>query len=307
MTSTSGKKTNCESALSTDQAPIFIIGAPRSGNTWLGKVLETHENIICWDETNNLWTFGNLDKPDDVLLAEDCNLWISRYIQQRFDSYLADKSAQRVCDKTPRNCLRVLMIKKVFPNAKFILLLRDGRSVINSTQKELHRNGEEPIHIFLKNQLAQTFRKLRQITIWEIPGLIPSAIFRIKRLMGLQLSYWGARPPGWKEWINNYPEHVLLAKQWSATIETAIELSQKLPVDSFLEIKYEDLMIYTEREIQKIASFLNLENAEDVVNYAIQTADPRRIDKWRSELDDAKLADIKDIVEPTMKKIGYSW
>lgn len=289
------------------EKPIFIVGAPRSGNTWLGQVLENHRDVACWDETNNIWIWGNLNKPDDVLTEKDCSTKIARYIRYRYDLYLREKEAQRVCDKTPRNCLRMPMILKVFPDAQFIMLLRDGRSVINSTQKELHREGEEPLPVFLKNQTRQVSKKLRQITIWEIPGLIPSAIFRLKRMMGVQLNYWGAKPPGWKEWVNRYPEHILLAKQWAATIEKVMELRQQLPSESYLEIKYEDLMLSTETEIKKVTRFLELEDTDNLIEYAIQTADPSRMHKWKEEIDEAKLQEVKDIMEPVMNKIGYQW
>ena len=39
------------------EKPIFIIGAPRSGNTWLGRVIENHESVVCCEENNNIWTW----------------------------------------------------------------------------------------------------------------------------------------------------------------------------------------------------------------------------------------------------------
>ena len=287
--------------------PIFIVGAPRSGNTWLGRVLDQDSSIVCWEETNNIWTWGNLRKSDDVLIEKDATSRITQYIQNKYNIYLGSKGGSRICDKTPRNCLRIPLVRTIFPDAKFIMLLRDGRSVINSTQKELHRGGTEPVSVVLQKQTKQALYKLRHVKPWEFYTLAPSAIIRIKRLLGLQLNYWGARPPGWRKWVDRYPEHVVLAKQWAGTIETALEFGRTLPSSHYLEVKYEDLMTSTETEMRRLINFIELENADSIVKYAVDTADGSRIHKWRKELDRTQLNEIEEIMKPMMQHIGYTW
>lgn len=289
------------------EKPIFIIGAPRSGNTWLGRVIENHESVVCWEENNNIWTWGNTHKPDDVLTEKDVTPKIKNYLREQFDLYLTKHSGNRVCDKTPRNCLKIPFIHKIFPDAKFVMLLRDGRSVINSTRKELHRGEKNPFYVTLKSQIIEAYRRLQRISVWEWYTYLPSLKSRIKKVLGMRLDYWGVRPPGWKEWINHDPEHILLAKQWAAAIAIATEFGRSLPPEKYLEVRYEDLMTSPQTEILRVADFLELEDPGALVKCAVESADSSRIYKWKHEIEIERLNEVQHIIEPVMQKLGYTW
>ena len=278
--------------------PIFILGAPRSGTTWLGKTFEQHPDIDCWYENNAVWTWGNSRKADDVLTEQNLNPKISQYIQKRFSEFSDKSNKKYIIDKTPRNCLRIPFIHAIFPEAKIIMLLRDGRSVINSTNNELKKPKKVPweeIKIRLKN-----------LSIWEVHTLIPRLAPRIKSMMGIKLDYWGARPPGWNNWIGNYSPPALLAKQWAATMNIAIKEGRKLPPEKYIEVKYEDLVNYPQNELIKLTNFLEIENPQPIIDFAKNSCDPERISKWKSSLDQNILDEIEEIMKSTMALIGYS-
>ncbi|MFP5268755.1 sulfotransferase family protein [Coleofasciculus sp.] len=281
------------------EKPIFILGAPRSGTTWLGKAFDQHPDLACWAEISNIWMWGNTHKTDDQLTDKDLNPPIKRYIQKRFAEYLEKYHKKRICDKTPRNCLRISFIQAVFPDAKIIMLLRDGRSVINSTKKELNRPKNVP--------WKEAYSRLKEVPVWEWSVFLPRITSRLKRMVGIPLDYWGARPPGWQEWVNQYSREALLAKQWSETMEIAIAEGRKLPPENYLEIRYEDLVSSPQDKIHEIAHFAELDSPEPIINYAMATADPSRTNKWKDSLDPNILQEIKEIMEPTMSKLGYPW
>lgn len=281
------------------QKPIFIIGAPRSGTTWIGEIMKQHPDIKLLHEISNIWMWKNAYKTDDVLTESDLNPKTKTYIQQKFFSYLQNTQKKRICDKTPRNCLRIRAIKEVFPDAKIIMVLRDGRAIINSTKKELNQPKGIP--------RKEIFRRLKNLSLTEIAVFLPRLGSRLKRIVGIPLDYWGARPPGWQKWVGKFPPHIVLAKQWSATMELAISEGRKLPSENYLEINYENLVKAPEAGLLKIANFIELENPQPVINFAVSTADPSRTDKWKDTFDDQLLEEIKEIMEPTMIKLGYQW
>lgn len=284
--------------------PIFILGAQRSGTTWLGKAFAQHPDIAYWGEIGHLWMWGNSNKQDDVLGISDFNSKIQRHIESNFSKYLAKLNKNRICDKTPSNCLRIPFIKAVFPDAKIILIIRDGRSVMSSTSKKLNQPKGIPFE--------EIKRRLKNVPVWKWYLFFSYLSYhrvtsRFKTMVGQPLDYWGIRPPGWKEWSRKYSPNLVLAKQWSETIKIATSEGRKLPSENYLEVRYEELAASPREEISRIINFVEIENPEPIIEYAVATADPSRSDKWKESLNQNILNEVKEIMEPTMSKLGYHW
>lgn len=145
--------------------PIFIVGCGRSGTTLLRLLLNRHSSISIPEET---WFFPQLyrDLPD--LLKEDS--W-RRSIAERVlqlnrvhfpdltveslesallgvdkedaagivsvvnREFMLREGKKRWGDKTPGYVLHLGLIKKLFPKAKVIHIVRDGRDVVPSILK----------------------------------------------------------------------------------------------------------------------------------------------------------------------------
>lgn len=281
------------------EKPIFVLGAPRSGTTWLGKVLAQHPDIAHWGEINNVWIWGNTNRPDDVLTENELNPRIQKYIIKKFANYLKKYGKSRICDKTPRNSLRISFIHAVFPDAKIIMMLRDGRSVISSTKKKLKYSEG------LK--WKEVYYRLKEVPLWEWYIFLPRLRSRLRRMLGRPLDYWGARPPGWQEWSGKYPSHIMLAKQWAETMKIATSEGGKLPMENYFEISYEELVNFPQEGFQKLINFVDLNCSDSVIEFAMATADPSRVDKWQDILDQTVLNEIKGIMEPVMTQLGYCW
>ena len=112
--------------------PIFIIGFPRSGTTLLDTILSSHQSIEVIEEepmvekliySLNKLLNGNLEN-----LKKIDNYQIQKLRKSYFDSLncqIKEKDNSKFyIDRMPINTIYVGEILRIFPNAKFITLLR---------------------------------------------------------------------------------------------------------------------------------------------------------------------------------------
>ena len=123
----------------------FIVCSPRSGSTWLRRMLGDHPDITAGSESG-LFTkdggFGALlddffaTKPQYSLrdyVSEKKLLQLIRYITQEvYGSVLVGSNKNWLVEKTPAHAYSIADIVRVFPDARFIHLVRDGRDVAAS-------------------------------------------------------------------------------------------------------------------------------------------------------------------------------
>lgn len=145
--------------------PFFIVGIGRSGTTLLRLMFHNHPNIavpyeshFITDYYNNLDTYGdltvdeNLDKLLNDILQEDLlSQWDHVFDADRIKSTISEPSLEEIfnaiysdyatgkgkarwADKSDY-LPRMHLINTIFPNAKFIHIIRDGRDVANSVLK----------------------------------------------------------------------------------------------------------------------------------------------------------------------------
>lgn len=133
---------------------VFIVGSPRSGTTWLARLMGAHPEVAATQETElvNRYLRPWYDAWDAQLPADADQWHRHRYrglpsvltVQEFEDSVggLAravyakvlglKPTARVVVDKNPEYSLHVGMIRRVFPDAAVLHLVRDGRAVAAS-------------------------------------------------------------------------------------------------------------------------------------------------------------------------------
>lgn len=283
-----------------NQRPIILVGTHRSGTTWLGEVFSQHPRLAYWVEPRHVWTFGNSYTPDDVLTEQHAHPRIVRHIRETFETFVKADGRDRLCEKTPSNCLRLRFIRAVYPDARILLVVRDGRSVLRSTD-EIMASGVPMSRIIAR-------AKETPLTEWPAyAGQTAATVFR--KLTGRKLKYWGPRPPGWKNWVRHDHPDVVMAKQWAGTIGHALDDAQHLTSTGLgvFQFRYEEVMADPARVMADVCRYAELEQPEPVIEYAVRTADASRANKWRAELDDALLAQVRPFMEPTLSRLGYVW
>lgn len=144
--------------------PIFIGGCPRSGTTMLGSILSSAPETICTPESQfltpllhasahsaealesahghlidsfryRLWQVGPPPPlPSDVPPA----LALQRFITElagRVSAAHGRPTPRFWIDHTPANIHRAQHLRRVFPNARFLHIVRDGRAVAASLRQ----------------------------------------------------------------------------------------------------------------------------------------------------------------------------
>jgi hypothetical protein len=278
--------------------PIILIGTQRSGTTMLGDTLCLHPDLAFWGEPRHVWTWGNSYRPDDRLTAQNARPAVQRHIRRTFQRYVTRAGRQRLCEKTPSNCLRIPFISEVYPEARIILIIRDGRSVMRSTQR-IQEKGV-PSHRVLKRAF--------ETPLWEWPAYIPRALRTAKqKVLRQRMDYWGPRPPGWQEWVRHDPPDVVRAKQWAATMSQAVQDGRQIASDLYHEIRYENLVANPQQTMEDILNFTGLAPCPPLIDYLVQRIDPDREHRWRDEVDQDTLELVRPHLEPTLSMLGYSW
>ena len=119
--------------------PVFLIGFPRSGTTLLDTILRTHslievieekpivDRLLKEMEKNTGTSFSNLEKIDDLKIKKLKDLYNSER-----ENYIKFNEGKIYVDKFPLNIIYLAEINKIFPNAKYILALRNPRDSVLS-------------------------------------------------------------------------------------------------------------------------------------------------------------------------------
>jgi tetratricopeptide (TPR) repeat protein len=128
-----------EAAPSQGQSPVFVVGFPRSGTTLLEVALDAHPGLRSMDEQpflarviDHMSSLG-LDYPADLgKLTPDQLMLLRTQYWRRVDTQVSLKAGQRLIDKNPLNLLRLPLIRRLFPRAHTVLIVRHPCDVLIS-------------------------------------------------------------------------------------------------------------------------------------------------------------------------------
>jgi hypothetical protein len=135
--------------------PVFIIGSPRSGTTILAWSLANHSAFWTSGESYILFDFFGGGRADTVYerakgLSDGSWLQAQNVSRQEFLASLgiginalfsSRSGGRRWIDHTPHYALMADVLADMFPGARFLHILRDGRRVVNSMVHFLHPLG----------------------------------------------------------------------------------------------------------------------------------------------------------------------
>jgi hypothetical protein len=118
---------------------VFIGGMGRSGTNLLRSMLDCHSQIASGPEFDPLEATINLyrlvqskraAKRIDVYVTKDSiDRSFGDLIRSYFDEYVRAKGKRMLVEKTPSNIWNFDVLTEIFPDAKFIHVVRDGRDV----------------------------------------------------------------------------------------------------------------------------------------------------------------------------------
>ncbi|MCB1866676.1 MAG: sulfotransferase [Chromatiales bacterium] len=169
----------------TANEPVFIVGFPRSGTTLLDNLLRGHPGLTVLEETDLVATLEqrlrlragqfpvNVLELDRTELATLRELWFERAREH------ARGPIARVVDKLPLNLVAVPLIARVFPHARFVLVLRHPFDAVLSGFFQDFEPIPAMAYFFGIEAAAQLYETV--FTLWErYRAHLPLAIHEIR-------------------------------------------------------------------------------------------------------------------------------
>lgn len=145
-------RTGSRAAVEASIRKLFVVGCPRSGTTWLQLLLDHHPRVVTAPETQIFAYY--LDgfrrqwrhEHEGPGRAYQGNAGLSRLLsQEEFDDLcrltasavlrkiaLRDTGADLVVEKSPKHALQADFIRRLYPEACFIHVVRDPRDTVAS-------------------------------------------------------------------------------------------------------------------------------------------------------------------------------
>lgn len=207
---------NRGSGFVSDEAPVILVGMHRSGTSIVARLLErggmyvggswvdkNHESIyfsranraMCGEGPYLLYDYGwTAPKTDEFIQARR---GYAERAARKIAAFFAERRDEAVWGwKDPRNCLTLAVWLSIYPNAKVLHVVRDGRAVALSLAE---RDGLDPSfglglwghYVARAERTLATLPEARQLTVrfedltdapvptlerlYQFAGLAPSA------------------------------------------------------------------------------------------------------------------------------------
>lgn len=286
---------------------VFIVGAPRSGTTWLQRLLASHPQVRTGQESKLFVSYlgpqlrawhRELTRESDTRAAsgrggvglscyfeEENFLPILRnYMLQLLEPMIRGLApGELFLEKTPSHALYIPEIKELLPESRIIHIRRDARDVVASL-------------------------------------LVASR-------------GWGAG------WAPKLPKNA--ASTWVRHVKAVQRAARNLSAREFLEITYEQLWAAPEVTLKGVASFLDLAWSDEEIRAAVRANQPDAIKSgngtpiplrgeaakrngaavndpatfvrkaqpgaWKTDLSLQEKLRVWQVARKMMREVGYSW
>lgn len=181
---------------SVNAHPVFIVGCDRSGTTLLAALLDRHSQIAVPPETHFfrntcptnhdvstsqthaelLTSFYANQRAHDMRLDADALAKRFSQLQPTYgnlflaamDEYAQARGKRRVVEKSPGHLARIPMIMEMFPEAKVICVVRDGRDVARSLVQVAWSHSDLHRHAFRWNRSSRHVLRYTQAYVGRV-------------------------------------------------------------------------------------------------------------------------------------------
>jgi len=198
---------------------VFIVGSPRSGTTWLQRLLASHPRIHTGQESD------------------------------LFDVYIGPQLKAWHHDLDPKNSGRsAIGLACYFREDEFLTLLREYmlrllEPMIGHLRLDEIFIEKTPSHAFFVSEILELLPNSRIIHMLRDPRDVIASLLAASKS-------WGAL------WA---PRHAISAAQfWVKHVNAVRQASVKLARSQFYELRYEDLYACTPETLEDICNFLGL-------------------------------------------------
>jgi hypothetical protein len=255
--------------------PLFLVGAPRSGTTFLGEALAALPELSYHYEPPIVkaaarYTYQGSWSPRKARWVYRMTYaWLMR---RHFDGDL------HFAEKTPQNCFVIDTLHHCFPDARFVHILRDGRDAAVSYRRQP----------WLASESADSGRRES--------GGYP---------IGPYARFW-VEPGRCAEFESTDDLHRCIWA-WRRHAESALAQLAPLPTALRHELRYEELVSNSRAEGERLLDFLEIERPESrgALHRQLEGARKDSIGVWRRELGAGELATIEREAGALLQRLDY--
>jgi hypothetical protein len=256
--------------------PFFIVGHGRSGTTWLELTLNSHPEILCkgsgmffgrdMDLFETQYTLPMALRRDESLkiwYGQRPNYWSARPFEEDLPGLaksladylmgaeLAASGKRIVGDRTPHHVTYLEELRELYPEAKVIHIIRDGRDVAVSNVHAVWQNARDkggPVDL-------------------EPAVLAKRDAYLKDRARFIQDG----------ESIFTGPQLRELSRSWSMRVGRGMRQGRKLFGDRYIEVRYEDLLGGAPSELARLLGFLEADRDPALVERMVEENSFERI------------------------------
>ena len=217
---------------------------------------------------------------------------IKKYIRSQFEK-ISTHNNKHIIEKTCANSLRVNFVDAIFPEAKFIYIIRNGIDVTHSIMKRWESEFS----------LSYTLKKMKFVPKLDIPYYGMELLKnRIYKKNNNRLKFWGPKFFQDEE-LSDLSLEEISALQWVSCVDHANQSFNKIDSKRVFRLKYENFVTDPTKVIEKITKFIGLSGEKRISFPSITNTN---IGKGNEKLDNSKLKKIQPIIKETMDINNYS-
>jgi len=254
--------------------PIFIIGAPRSGTTFLGDCIGRMPEVSYHFEPRLTKAIAGC--------AYDGS-WSGRRSARTFRmSYSALLLAalhggRRFAEKTPENSFLVPLLAGAFPDAQFVHIIRDGRDAAVS-------HAQKPW------LTAAAARDGRRGPAGQLRGPYPR---------------WWVEPDR-REEFSAVPDIVRTAWCWRRFTEAGLDGLAGLADGRAMQVRYESVVSDPMGAATTLGEFLGTSAAgQQALRAGLARASSDSVGRWREALGEREIIQVEREIGPLLVQLGY--
>jgi hypothetical protein len=255
--------------------PIFVVGAPRSGTTFLGSCLGRLPEVSYHSEPR--LTKAAAQYVYDGTWSEHWSAAVFR-ISYRALLLATLEGGRRFAEKNPENSFLVPFLAATLPSAQFVHIVRDGRDAAVS-------HAEKP---WLAAASAASGR-----------------VGHARQAFGPHARWWVEEDR--REEFAAVPDIVRTAWCWRRFTEAALDGLTTLPAERVTEVRYEDVVTDPMTAAEMLADFVGASPAgRQALRQGLAGARPSSVGRWRKALSQDQAVEVEQEIRPLLTRLGYA-